>query len=141
MLGPGRCHCGLRAVAVCMWPVERFARTTYGCLQVGDRVKRATGGSKDRPPATVMHVAKWSGSSDGTGPYGLQIELKIGTRVKEIIVLRESRVMVARMGPCLATVCENHLRRVWDGVEYCQSHWGAWETASILAGGLDADPS
>ena len=97
---------------------------------MGDRVRRAVDRLQKRPPAKVIHIAPWFAQAGDTIPAGLQLCLLIRAKTKEVIVRGCSPVQVAREQPCGMPVCEDHLRRVGDGVEYCCGHWEAWEAVA-----------
>ena len=99
-------------------------------LKVGDRVRRAIDRLQKRPPATVSHIEDWYATDFEMVPQHLQICLRIRGKEKEIIVMRYSFVQVAKECPCLMPVCENHLRCVEPGVEYCMDHWNAWSAVA-----------
>lgn len=117
--------CGLPVAARCAWPSELFVRVLYRHLKVGDRVKRTieSDALSLRPAASILHIEpiELKGYIDA-----MRIVLGIGGRQKEIEVRGYSPVLVLRQQPCQMPVCENHLRRVEDGVEYCADHWHAW---------------
>ena len=124
---PPSCEfCDQPAVAKCGWPVGKFVTVRYKNLKVGDRVRRAVDRLQRRAPAVVESVEPLFLSECRTMYWDLQVCLKIRGKTREIIVKPDSRVQVERPGICLAPVCENHLRRVEDGVEYCQTHWTSW---------------
>jgi hypothetical protein len=77
-----------------------------------------------RPPATVRYL-------DDRLPNGfIKVVLAIRNKDKEIQVCLDSPVQVERSTPCGMPVCENHLRRVEPGVEYCADHWHGWEAVA-----------
>lgn len=131
MRNRGECgFCSDRAVTLCEWPVERFRTAQYKDLKVGDRVRRALDRLKNRPAATVSSIAPWFAVDTDTMPSGLQVCLEIRNKTKEIIVRAWSPVQVERRQPCGMPVCENHLRSVEPGVEYCRDHWESWSAVA-----------
>ena len=127
----GSCKfCDQPAVACCEWPVEHFVLTSYELLKVGDRVRRAFGGKGQQPPATVIFVGPGLRKRAIRFPARLQIFLAIRGKQKEFLVFPYSPVQVAKECPCLMPVCENHLRCVEPGVEYCADHWQAWSAVA-----------
>lgn len=111
----------------CSWPTEAFRTVKYADLKPGDIVRRAIERLKNRPPATVAHIAPWFLDSKDSIPAGLQILLRIRQREKKIQVRGCSPVQALRPQPCGAAVCEFHLRQVADNAVYCADHWRSWE--------------
>ena len=122
--------CDQPAVACCEWPIEGFKVVHYYELKIGDRVRRAIDRLQRRPPATVTHVAEFFRTNTDAYASDLQICLRIRGKDKEIIVKKLSLVQVAKEVPCLMPVCEDHLRCVEPGVEYCMDHWNAWSAVA-----------
>lgn len=121
--------CGAEALARCEWPVPRFVVVCYDDLKVGDRVRRNIDRLQRRAPARVLELAPYR-VPGALLDAGLQVTLGIRGKSKTVIVLQESRVQVEREQPCLNAVCENCLRRVEDGVEYCRDHWNSWQAVA-----------
>lgn len=119
--------CDKRAVAYCNWPEGRFAQALYRELQPGDTVRRLQHKGNSKRPATVWHVSTIE--KEGYIDARL-IVLKIGSRFKEITVRGYSLCQKEIQGPCSVPVCENHLRCVEPGVEYCYDHWRSWEAVA-----------
>lgn len=122
--------CASPWAARCSWPSADFIRATYREIKEGDRVRRSTESASlaARPSAIVRSIEPlaFEGFSDDL----IIIVLQIGTKGKEITVRKDSPVRVLRPQPCGLPVCESHLRRVWDGVEYCAEHWHAWQAVA-----------
>lgn len=116
--------CQEPAITCCEWPVDRYLLDSVDRVKVGDRVRRATE-RRGRPPAIVEFITPWFPSN--TSPQdGYLVELKLPKRTRPAVMPYGHILQVLRSTPCGMPVCEDHLRCVEPGVEYCQDHWHSW---------------
>jgi hypothetical protein len=121
--------CKQPAVARCEWGVEGLRAVTYADIKPGDRIRRVTDSCHRRKPAVVAEVSNINDQGEEMLTT-LRLVLQLSTGLRVVYHSRFARVMAVREVPCLAPVCENHLRCVEPGCEYCADHWHAWEAVA-----------